>query len=296
MFPPGARREGGRTLRVALLFPGQGSQTLGMRSLVEEHRPDLIELIDAELELDPFENLDAGTHCVQPALYAASIASWERAGRPPADLFAGHSLGELAALAAAGAIDERDGLRLAILRGALMKREADTGTPGGMLVVLGGADGATRLAGEHGLTVANYNGATQTVLSGPLPALEAATAGARELDLRTMRLPVHGAFHSPAMSRAIPDFRAALDEYEFRPVEAPVFSCLTAVPFEDPREQLAEAIAAPVRWRETLLAMSGAGAREFLEAGPGKVLTGMVRRELDGVEATSLDQPSGARA
>lgn len=267
-----------------------------MRGLVEEHRPDLLELIDAELDLDPFENLDAGTHCVQPALYAASIASWERAGRPPADLFAGHSLGELAALAAAGAIDDRDGQRLAILRGALMKREADTGTPGGMLVVLGDADAAVRLAGDNGLTVANHNGATQTVLSGPLPALETAVAAARENSLRTMRLPVHGAFHSPAMSNAIPDFRTALDEYEFRPVEAPVFSCLTAVPFEDPREQLARAIAAPVRWRETLESMWNTGAREFVEAGPGKVLANMVRRELDDVEARALDQPSEARA
>lgn len=267
-----------------------------MRTLVEEHRPDLLETIEAELDLDPFENLDAGTHCVQPALYAASIASWERAGRPPADVFAGHSLGELAALAAAGAIDDRDGLRLAILRGALMKREADTGPPGGMLVVLGDAGAAARLAAEQGLTLANHNGATQTVLSGPLPALETAVAAARELELRTMRLPVQGAFHSPAMSNAIPDFRAALDEYAFHAVETPVFSCLTAVPFEDPREQLAAAIAAPVRWRETLLAMYDAGVRELIEAGPGKVLTNMARRELDGVEATSLDQPSEARA
>jgi len=165
-----------------------------------------------------------------------------------------------------------------------------------MLVVLGDADAAVSLAEEHRLTVANYNGATQTVLSGQLPALVTAVAGARELKLRTMRLPVHGAFHSPSMRGAVPDFRAALDEYEFRSVAAPVFSCLTAVPFEDPREQLAEAIAAPVRWRETLLAMSAAGAREYIEAGPGKVLTNMVRRELDEVEATSLDQPSEARA
>lgn len=260
-----------------------------MRELVAEHRPDLLELCLGEMGIDPFERIDEGTHCVQPALYAASLASWERAGRPDGEFFAGHSLGELAALAAAGALDEHDGLRLAILRGSLMSRAAAEDGGGGMLAVLGDADMASRLASEHGLTLANRNAADQTVLSGPAAALEGAAAGAAELGLRAIKLPVKGAFHSPAMRPAIPEFRAALDRFEFRAPRRTVVSCATAVPFEDPRAQLASALAEPVRWQETLLALWSAGARNFIEAGPGKVLTNLVRRGLDGVEAASLD-------
>ncbi len=113
--------------RVALLFPGQGSQRDGLRELVAEHRPDLLELATELTGDDPFEQIEDGTRFQQPAIYSASLACWTAAGRPRADLLAGHSLGELAALVAGGALDELDGLRLAVTRGRLMQEAADRG-------------------------------------------------------------------------------------------------------------------------------------------------------------------------
>src|SRR3954447_18768495 len=124
-------------MRTALLFPGQGSQVSGMRDLVEASRPDLLELSAALVGEDPFALVDEGTRFTQPALYCASVALWERAGRPRAELYAGHSLGELAALVTAGSIEAIAGLRLAIRRGELMQAAAEAAPEGGMLAVLG---------------------------------------------------------------------------------------------------------------------------------------------------------------
>ena len=136
---------------IALLFPGQGSQTADMRDLVSEALPDLVQRASQEVGEDPFERVGDGTRFAQPALYCASIALWTRAGRPGADFVAGHSLGEVAALVAAGSLDPADGLRLAARRGSIMQRAAEASAPGGMLAVLGddeGADLAQRMAGH----------------------------------------------------------------------------------------------------------------------------------------------------
>src|SRR5207248_10677348 len=124
------------------LFPGQGSQTDDMRETVERHRPDLLELALGQLGDDLFERATESTEYAQPAIYCASLAGWERLGGG-ADALAGHSLGELAALAAAGSIDERDGFDLVVLRGRLMARAAeDSGGRGGMLALGAGIDQA----------------------------------------------------------------------------------------------------------------------------------------------------------
>ncbi|MBV9166106.1 MAG: ACP S-malonyltransferase, partial [Solirubrobacterales bacterium] len=156
----------------AILFPGQGSQTDGMREEVARVRPDLLEAVSEALGEDPFPRVDDGTQFAQPAIYCASLAGWEALGRPTGELMAGHSLGELAALVAAGAISDRDGLELVVLRGALMG-QADEG---GMLALLGAgaADKAPELADEHGLAVANDNSPQQVVLSGARANLPAA--------------------------------------------------------------------------------------------------------------------------
>ena len=270
----------------AMLFPGQGSQTPDMRDTVERERPDLLEQVVAVLGKDPFERVEAGTRYAQPAIFCASLAGWAALGRPEAEFMAGHSLGELAALVAAGALSERDGLSLVALRGRLMQESGERAGDGGMVALLGSgaADQAPALAAAHGLSVANDNSPQQVVLSGARSALAQVADAAREHGLRAMELPVTGAFHSPMMASAVPEFEAALAGVEIEPARVTVLSAVTAAPFDDVRRRLAEALTRPVRWRETMLAMHGLGADRFVEVGPGRVLTGLAKRTLRDVE------------
>jgi malonyl CoA-acyl carrier protein transacylase len=140
------------------------------------------------------------------------------------------------------------------------------------------------VADAHGLAVANDNSPQQVVLSGPREALPRAAATAEELGLRATVLPVTGAFHSPMMASAGPAFAAALADVEVRPGRGTVVSAVTAAPFEDVRRQLVQALTMPVRWRETMLALHEREVSDFVEVGPGRVLTGLVKRTLRGVE------------
>jgi malonyl CoA-acyl carrier protein transacylase len=268
------------------MFPGQGSQTSDMRESVERHRPDLLQPVADAVGADPFERAGDGTQFAQPAIFCASLAGWEALGCPRGDLLAGHSLGELGALVAGGALTERDALELVALRGRLMQQAGETAGDGGMLALLGSgaAEHAPELADAHGLAVANDNSPQQVVLSGARGELPAAAADAEELGLRAMALPVTGAFHSPMMASAVPEFAAALERVEVSEPSVPVLSAVTAAPFDDIRRRLVEALTSPVRWRETLLAMHGLGAERFVEVGPGRVLTGLAKRTLKDVE------------
>jgi [acyl-carrier-protein] S-malonyltransferase len=287
------------TDNTALLFPGQGSQTSGMRELVEQHEPELGRLVLAELDTDPFARADEGTRFAQPAIYCASVASWTAGGRPLPSQLAGHSLGELTALAAAGALDPVDGLQLAITRGRLMGEAAEA-SPGGMIALLGDGAAARDVAEATGLEIANDNGPTQIVAAGPVDALELAAGTAKSRGVRSIRLPIRGAFHTGSMEPAVEPFRAALAEVAINAPDTPVFSSTEARPFEaDPdaiRDRLSAALTHPVRWRETLLELHRRGVRRFVEAGPGKALTGMVRRSFDDVEAVVLDARETAHA
>jgi [acyl-carrier-protein] S-malonyltransferase len=270
----------------AMLFPGQGSQTPDMRDTVARERPDLLEQVVAVVGEDPFARVEAGTMYAQPAIFCASLAGWAGLGRPQSDFMAGHSLGELGALVAAGALSERDGLELVALRGRLMQESGERAGDGGMVALLGNgaADQAPALADAHGLAVANDNSPQQVVLSGARSATAQVADAARELGLRAMELPVTGAFHSPMMASAVPAFEAALAGVEIKPPRATVLSAVTAAPFDDVRRRLAEALTMPVRWRETMLAMHELGADRFVEVGPGRVLTGLAKRTLRDVE------------
>jgi [acyl-carrier-protein] S-malonyltransferase len=270
----------------AILFPGQGSQTPDMRETVSDARPDLLSLVDEIVGEDAFARAEEGTRFAQPAIFCASLAGWQQLGRPDGDMMAGHSLGELAALVAAGCLTERDGLELVALRGKLMQESGERAGDGGMIALLGAgaADHAVELAEGHGLAVANDNSPQQVVLSGDRGAFADASAAAKELGLRPMELPVTGAFHSPMMAEAVPEFEAALARVEVATPRVTVLSAVTAAPFEDVRAQLAQALTMPVRWRETLLAMRERGGERFVEVGPGRVLTGLVKRTLKDVE------------
>lgn len=262
---------------------------------MDELRPDLAERASEIVGEDPFSRAGESTRFLQPAVYCASLAGWERYRRrfdaAMPDFFAGHSLGEFAALVAAGSLEELDGLRLVATRGELMERAARE-AGGGMLAIVGsGAAWFGEEAPAFGVSLAADNAPDQVVLSGPDEGLEAARreALARELDARRLR--IAGAFHHPSLERVLPAFAAALDEVSFQPPAAPVFSAVTARPFDSPRVRLAEGLRSPVFWRQTAVELHRRGVRRFVEAGPGHVLLGLLRRTLRGeMELMTMDE------
>jgi [acyl-carrier-protein] S-malonyltransferase len=281
----------------AVLFPGQGVGDASSRELVAAVRPDLLELATELVGEDPFERMSDGTAYAQPAVYCASIAGYEQLGRPRAEYFAGHSLGEVGALAAAGAIDDADGVRIVVARGRVMEDAASHGEPGAMLAVGSNRDGAAALAAEHGLRLANENSPQQFVLSGPLAAIEAAETAAKGSGTRAKKLAVAGAFHTEAMSSGVEPFRAALDQIEFREPEVPVVSSTTAEPFgDDVRDALAASLTSPIRWTAVLGRLRELGVTRYVDVGPGKVLAGLVRRTIDDAEIETLASRESAVA
>lgn len=265
---------------IAALFPGQGSQTADMREEVARLRPDLLDRVADVVGDDPFTRVGDGPRFLQPAIFCASLAGWSAMTVRPRHVV-GHSLGELAALTAAGCLDEDDALELVALRGRLCEEAAQLGAPGGMLAVLGrGAEEhAALLAAEAGLVVANENGPRQVVLSGPCTRVADAERRAADAGIIVSVLPVPAAMHSPAMAPAVGPFADALLEIDVRPAQGvTVWSCTTAAPFADVRTELALALTRRVRWGETIEAMVRAGARRYVEVPPGEVLSGLVRR------------------
>lgn len=275
---------------VAVVFPGQGSQAVGMGRDLFARYPDAVDTASSILgyslaELcssDPHKRL-AQTAYTQPAMYvvnALAYRAWlERTGRPP-DLLAGHSLGEYDALLAADVFDFETGLRLVQRRGALMSE-----VQGGMAAVIGLSARRVRDALDLGdldaLDVANFNSYTQVVLAGPRAAIDAAIpvlqrAGARHV----VALPVSAPFHSRYMQPVADRFRADLDAVKFRPPQIPVVSNVWATPYRDGEvaDTLARQIAAPVRWIEVVETLMRSGRPEFEEVGQGTVLTGLIRQ------------------
>lgn len=264
----------------ALLFPGQGSHSEGMHEPFEDH-PLLTRGIEL-LGFDPFSRLSEGTRTQQPALFLCSMAQWSSRDHHDSDPLAaaGHSLGEYAALTAAGAIDFEDGVRLVRARAQAMA-DAAAQQPGGMVAMLGGErDDVYELAADLGLSLANDNAPGQIVLSGPMRGIDAAARRSADIGCRARKLDVAGAFHSPLMAPAAEALRAAL---EATPIQEPVFPVLSngsTRPFEDIRAELAENLLKPVRWREILLELQAMGATDYTECGPGSVLRGLVKRTL----------------
>lgn len=286
----------GERMTVAL-FPGQGSLTPGARDVVAERRPDLLEQVCELIGDDPFARAGESTAYAQPAIFCASIAGWDRVPREEILAVAGHSLGELTALVAGGALSLDDGLRLVVLRGNLMAQAADAAPGGTMLALLGGAPrDAEELAEEHGVTVANDNAPGQIVLAGSAEGLSAAAATAKERGLRALKLDVTGAFHSPSMAAAEDAFRAALGEATFHEPDITVFSCASAATFADPVDELARALTRPVRWRQTMQALSRFGGERFVDVGPGQVLARLVSRNVPGATTVTIEELHGLAA
>jgi acyl transferase domain-containing protein/NAD(P)H-dependent flavin oxidoreductase YrpB (nitropropane dioxygenase family) len=289
---------------VAFLFPGQGSQRVGALGELFVAFPELRQYLeigrqwaDRLLPTTAFD--EAGereqadrlrdTRVAQPALGICGLAVSHLLGRLGVhpDMAGGHSYGELVALSTAGALDPMTLLDLSDARATAILSAAGA-DPGTMAAVAASADQVTAALTARGLsgdiTLANLNAPAQVVISGPTPAVDQAVAALREAGLKPRLLPVACAFHSPVVAAAGPLFA---EDLAARPVGAPrlpVWSNRTAAPYPaDPgliRDELAAQIGAPVRFRDQIEAMYAAGARVFVEAGPGQVLSGLVRAVL----------------
>jgi [acyl-carrier-protein] S-malonyltransferase len=272
----------------AVLFPGQGSLTSDARAHALDVCPELVERAAELVGEDPFDRPGDSTRFAQPAIFVASMAGWRERSDELTDVgaMAGHSLGDLSALAAAGSLRVDDALRLVVLRGQLMA-DAEAEHPGGGMVALLGAtpERAAQLAAEHDVDVANDNAPGQVVLSGRGDALGHVTRAAREEGLKAMPLDVTGAFHSRDMVSAELPFLLALEDVPTSTPRVPVISGYAARPFADIPLELSRALVSPVRWREAMTALVKLGARRFVDVGPGEVLARLVKRNVRREEA-----------
>jgi [acyl-carrier-protein] S-malonyltransferase len=298
-------------MQLAVLFPGQGSQYPGMADPWLEHKAGRKTLARAskalgwdvvETSRDP-EALKR-TDIVQPAIFACDVAAYDvlRAEGVTFHVAAGHSLGEYAALVAAGVMDMRRGLQALAVRASAMQKASEE-NPGAMTALLGlSLDEAREVCEVAGrgdvLAVANENGAKQIVLSGSVAAVERAEELARGRGGRTVRLQVAGAFHSPLMESAVQPVREAISRIDFHAPQFPVVSNASGKATTQPmvlRDLLGRHLISPVRWELSLRAMADMGIQGFVEAGPGDVLGKLARRAVPGSEVRSIGSPADAR-
>ena len=309
-------------MTLAFLFPGQGSQSVGMgadlaeafataRAVFDEVDDALSQKLFQLMKEGPLENLTL-TENAQPALMAVSLAamrvlekgfgvSIERAA-----FVAGHSLGEYSALAAAGAITLHDTARLLKLRGQAMQRAVPVGA-GAMASLIGPksdvalAEEAAKAGSEVGVcVVANDNNAGNVVISGDKAAVDKAIEKAKELGARTIPLNVSAPFHCPLMQPAADEMAGALFSALIIQPRAPLVANVTARPTHDPeaiRQLLVDQVTGRVRWRESMEWMAGeGGVTRFAEVGAGKVLSGMAKRIAPDAEALALNGPADLEA
>ncbi|MBI5075339.1 MAG: ACP S-malonyltransferase [Nitrospirae bacterium] len=273
------------------MFPGQGSQAVGMGADLFDRYPDLVAEADVilgysikELCLANPDDKLRQTDYTQPALYVVDILSYlakveVEELRP--DFVIGHSLGEYAALYAAGAFDFGIGLRLVQKRGTLM----NAATGGGMAAILGMTGDAVAAAlaelGAVSIDVANFNSPGQTVICGPKADIEIFAPQMKEKGAkRAVILPVSGAFHSRYMKPAAEEFEAFLTEFSFNSLQIPCIANCSAQPYTDDSiaSNLVKQIYSSVKWVETVTSLRAQGADTFIEVGPGTVLAGLARQ------------------
>lgn len=272
-----------------LVFPGEPSAEGGMRELLEEWRPQLLETLSEALDLDdPFSHRHS--QAVEQAITVAStLASWHAQGTPTPRYLLGHSLGELTALAAARSISEEDAVRLAARRGELMQRAAEASAGCGMLAVRAPLFDVEAIAVDCDLAIAFHTAPRQVVVSGTRDGLERARAAFEDVGIRCTDLDFPGAFNSPLMQPAVAPFRAALDECRVSPPQAIVYSAATCRPLIDARAELAQNLVAPVRWWETLARLAMEGIETFVEISVGGLLAPLPA----GIVTGRAPQPSG---
>ncbi|XWN38538.1 MAG: ACP S-malonyltransferase [Balneola sp.] len=284
-------------MSTAYLFPGQGSQFVGMGEDHFNSNSEFAKIVDQAndvLGIDlksimfngPEEKLKQ-TEFTQPAIFLHSVALYKTLDASP-DMVAGHSLGEFSALVACNAVSFEDALKIVRRRGELMQA-AGASNPGTMAAIIGMDDDKVELvckkaAEQTGKEVvaANYNCPGQLVISGYVEAVKAAVDIAKDDGARmAMLLPVSGAFHSSLMEPAFVGLKESLENLEINTPNCPIYSNFTAKPTSDVNEirsNLLDQLMNPVRWTQTLQNMIQKGATSFVEVGPGKVLQGLVKR------------------
>lgn len=290
----------------AYVFPGQGSQFVGMgKDLYDRydiardmfHRAD--EILGFSISGEMFEGSDESlkqTRVTQPAIFLHSVVMAAVMGdnfRP--DMVAGHSLGEFSALVANGTLDFESALKLVSQRALAMQKACEL-EPSTMAAILALDDSKVEeiCASVNGIVVAaNYNCPGQLVISGSVDAVNTACERMKEAGAkRALVLPVGGAFHSPLMEPARQELEAAIRNTTFNTPRCPVYQNVTASAVSDPeaiQQNLVAQLTAPVRWTQSVQSMVADGATEFIEVGPGKVLQGLVRKIAPEVNASSAE-------
>lgn len=297
-------------MSVAYIFPGQGSQYVGMGKDLCEQFPEAKKYFDeADAVLGfslskicfegPEEELKQ-TKNTQPAIFLHSVALWNLLKPSDAAMVAGHSLGEYSALVAAGAISFVDAIKLVRLRGELMQKAGEE-NPGTMAAIVGldpnAVNEITKTASEAGVVQpANFNSPGQIVISGSVAGVRKAMELAKAAGAKLVKeLVVSGAFHSPLMQSAKDKLKDALDKTTIHDANVPVYANVTAKPVvkaDEIRRLLFEQVTSPVRWEEIVVNMSADGAAKFIEIGPGKVLQGLVKRTAAMAEIAGVDKAS----
>jgi [acyl-carrier-protein] S-malonyltransferase len=300
-------------MKTAYVFPGQGSQYLGMgKDLVErfteakelfKRADDILGFSLSKICFEGPEEKLKQTQNTQPAIFLHSMALWNILHPTDAAMVAGHSLGEYSALVAAGSFSFEDAVRLVRLRGELMQKAGDE-NPGTMAAIVGldqktvGEVCCKTWESEGVVQAANFNSPGQVVISGSVSAVLKAMELAKQRGAKLAKqLSVSGAFHSPLMQSAKDALKDALEKTAIRDAEIPVYANATGKPVqnaEEIRTLLCEQVTSPVLWEQSIAAMSFEGAARFIEIGPGKVLQGLVKRIVPGAEVRGVDTATDA--
>ncbi|ALM71301.1 ACP S-malonyltransferase [Vibrio vulnificus] len=296
--------------KFAIVFPGQGSQAVGMLAdlgeqyeIVKQTFAQASEALGYDLwalvQNGPAEDLNQ-TFRTQPALLASSVAIWrvwQELGLAQPENLAGHSLGEYSALVCAGVIDFQEAIKLVELRGQLMQEAVPAGT-GAMFAIIGLDDEAIAKACEEAaqgdvVSPVNFNSPGQVVIAGSKDAVERAGALCKEAGAkRALPLPVSVPSHCALMKPAAEKLAVALESIEFKAPQLPVINNVDVVAETDPakiKDALVRQLYSPVRWTESVELMSSQGVEKLLEMGPGKVLTGLTKRIVKSLEAAAVN-------
>ncbi|MDV3507715.1 [acyl-carrier-protein] S-malonyltransferase [Elizabethkingia anophelis] len=287
----------------ALVFPGQGSQFVGMGLDLYDSRKEIKDLMESANDILGFDILSTmfkgtdedlkKTKVTQPAIFIHSVAAVKAVDALGAQMVAGHSLGEFSALVANGVLSFEDGLRLVSKRALAMQAACDA-NPSSMAAILGLDDDKAEeiCASVEGIVVpANYNCPGQLVISGETKAVEEAMVKLKEAGAkRALLLPVNGAFHSPLMQPAQEELAEAINTTKFSKPIIPVYQNITTTAVSDPDEikaNLIKQLTGPVKWTQSVRNMIKDGATNFVEVGPGKTLQGLIKKIDSAVETSS---------